>query len=56
MRIYLTLEYLWRFLKAKPARMNQALFDAQDDNMVFQIPSWEKNLLEKNRPVDERAE
>jgi hypothetical protein len=55
MRLYVKLEYLWGLLRAMAARVNRPLVEAEDDEMVFQIPSWEKTLLEKSRPSDGRA-
>jgi hypothetical protein len=58
----LRLNALWRFFKAKASRVNKALSDADDDNMVFQVHSEEKKLLERKGPsasssgnADERA-
>jgi hypothetical protein len=54
---------LLRFFRAKASRVNRVLSDADDDdNMVFQVHSEEKKLLERKTPsasssgsADERA-
>jgi hypothetical protein len=48
MRLDLKLNSLWRFFRAKAARVNRVLSDAQDDDMIFEVHSWEKKLLERN--------
>jgi hypothetical protein len=48
------LKSLWQLLKAKAARVNRPLLDAEDDTMVFQVPSWETKLLESNRRPERR--
>jgi hypothetical protein len=63
MRLALRFHSLWRFFRAKAARVNRVLSDADDDsNMVFQVHSEEKKLLERKGPsasssgdADERA-
>jgi hypothetical protein len=62
MRLALRFNSLWRFFRAKAARVNRVLSDADDDNMVFQVHSEEKKLLERRGPSasssdnpDERA-
>jgi hypothetical protein len=47
MRLDLKLNSLWRFFRAKAARVNRVLSDAQDDDMIFQVHSWGKKLLER---------
>jgi hypothetical protein len=49
----LTLRFnaLWRFFRAKASRVNRVLSVADDDNnMVFQVHSEEKKLLERKGP------
>jgi hypothetical protein len=48
MRLDLKLNSLWRFFRAKAARANRILSDADDADMVFQVHPWEKKLLERN--------
>jgi hypothetical protein len=62
MRLALRFHSLWRFFRAKAARVNRVLSDADDDNMVFLVHSEEKKLLERRGPSasssdnpDERA-
>jgi hypothetical protein len=64
MRADLKFSSLWRFLKIKAARANRVLSDADadDDDMVFQVRSEEKKLVERKGPsasasrnADERA-
>jgi hypothetical protein len=62
MRLALRFNSLWRFFRAKAARVDRVLSDADDDNMVFQAPSEEKKLVERRRSsasssgaADERA-
>jgi hypothetical protein len=62
MRADLKFSSLWRFLKIKAARANRVLSDADDDDMVFQVRSEEKKLVERKAPsasssrnADERA-
>jgi hypothetical protein len=47
MRLDRKFSSLWRFLKIKAARANRVLADAGDDDMVFQVHSEEKKLLER---------
>jgi hypothetical protein len=62
MRLDLSFSSLWRLFKAKAARVNRVLSDADDDDMVFQVHPEEKKLLERKGPsasssgnADERA-
>jgi len=62
MRADLKLSSLWRFLKIKATRANRVLSEADNDNMVFQVHSEEKKLVERKGPsasasrnADERA-
>jgi hypothetical protein len=62
MRADLKFSSLWRFLKIKAARANRVLSDSDDDDMVFQVRSEEKKLVERKAPsasssrnADERA-
>jgi hypothetical protein len=62
MRADLKFSSLWRFLKIKASRANRVLSDADDDDMVFQVRSEEKKLVERKAPsasssrnADERA-
>jgi hypothetical protein len=62
MRLALRFNSLWRFIRAKAARVNRVLSDADDDTMVFRGRSEEKKLLERRGPsasssynADERA-
>jgi hypothetical protein len=62
MRADLKFSSLCRFLKVKAARANRVLSDADNDNMVFQVHSEEKKLVEPKGPsasasrnADERA-
>jgi hypothetical protein len=50
MRLDLKFSSLWRFLRIKAARANRVLSDADDDNMVFQVHSDEKKLVERKGP------
>jgi hypothetical protein len=47
MRLALRFGSLMRFFRAKAARVNRVLSDADDDDMVFQVHSEEKKLLER---------
>jgi hypothetical protein len=47
MRLDIKFSSLWRFFRAKAARVNRVLSDAGDDDMVFQVHPWEKKLLEQ---------
>jgi hypothetical protein len=44
--IHLKLNVLWRRLRAKAGRVNRRISDAENDDMVFQVKSWEKELIE----------
>ena len=51
MRLTLRFNSLRRFLRAKAARVNRVLCDVpDDDDMVFQVHSEEKRLLERREP------
>ncbi len=50
MTLALRFNSLWRFFRAKAARVNRVLSDANDDNMVFQVHSEEKKLLQRRGP------
>jgi hypothetical protein len=63
MRLDRKFSSLWRFIRIKAARANRVLSDADDDDdMVFQVHSEEKKLVERKAPsalssgnTDERA-
>jgi hypothetical protein len=64
MRLDRKFSSLWRFIRIKAARANRVLSDAHDDDddMVFQVHSEEKKLVERKAPsalssgnTDERA-
>jgi hypothetical protein len=50
MKLDLKFSSMWRFLKVKTARANRVLSDADNDDMVFQVRSEEKKLLERKGP------
>jgi hypothetical protein len=50
MRAHLRFSVVWRFLRAKAARVNRPLSHADGDDMVFQVHSWEKKPLEDKAP------
>jgi hypothetical protein len=50
MRLDRKFSSLWRFLRVKTARANRVLSDADDDDMIFQVRSEEKKLLERKGP------
>jgi hypothetical protein len=50
MRVVLKFRSLWRFVRIKAPRASRVLSDADNDDMVFQVRSEEKKLLERKAP------
>jgi hypothetical protein len=50
MRLDRKFSSLWRFIRMKAARANRVLSDGDDDDMVFQVHSEEKKLVERKAP------